>query len=73
MSLDYTKRLQELRTLKFMDRTDEPTIPSDSLMNKPRLKSKTPTRNPLEVFQEDAFYKLVKSNLKLKELQNDDV
>ena len=42
-----------------MDRIDEPTIPSDSLMNKPRLKNKTPTRNPLEVFQEDAFYKLV--------------
>jgi hypothetical protein len=73
MSLDYTKRLQELRTLKFMDRIDEPTIPSDSLMNKPRVKSKTPTRNPLEVFQEDAFYKVLDSNIRLKELQNDDV
>ncbi len=71
MSLDYVKRLRELRRLDYVE---EPTeINKDSLMQKPDNKTKEVDKNPIQKFQEDAFLHVMLINDRLKEASNDTV
>ena len=71
MSLEYVKRLRELRRLDYVE---EPTeINKDSLMQKPDNKTKEVDKNPIQKFQEDAFLHVMLINDRLKEASNDTV
>ncbi len=71
MSLEYVKRLRELRRLDYVE---EPTeINKDSLMQKPNNKTKEVDKNPIQKFQEDAFLHVMLINDRLKEASNDTV
>jgi hypothetical protein len=71
VSLDYVKRLRELRRLDYVE---EPTeINKDSLMQKPDNKTKEVDKNPIQKFQEDAFLHVMLINDRLKEASNDTV
>ncbi len=71
MSLEYVKRLRELRRLDYVE---EPTeINKDSLMQKPNNKIKEVDKNPIQKFQENAFLHVMLINDRLKEASNDTV
>jgi hypothetical protein len=71
VSLEYVKRLRELRRLDYVE---EPTeINKDSLMQKPDNKTKEVDKNPIQKFQEDAFLHVMLINDRLKEASNDTV
>tara|TARA_B100000287_G_C20374965_1_gene679240 strand:+ start:160 stop:375 length:216 start_codon:yes stop_codon:yes gene_type:complete len=71
VSLEYVKRLRELRRLDYVE---EPTeINKDSLMQKPNNKIKEVDKNPIQKFQENAFLHVMLINDRLKEASNDTV
>ena len=67
MSLQYEKRLLELRSGEYLNKTT-PTPPKDSLFNKPNKKEKVEEKPSLDTFQQDAFTNVVRKNLELKEM-----
>ena len=71
-SLQYEKRLLELRSGEYLNKTTD-TPPKDSLFNRPNKKEKVEEKPSLETFQQDAFTNIVRKNLKLKEMLNDPV
>lgn len=71
MSLEYVKRLRELRKLDYVEEPME--INENSLMQKPDNKTKKVDKNPTQKFQEDAFLHVMLINDRLKEASNDTV
>ena len=76
MSLDYKKRLLELR--RFAEQEFSPnsesisTEPKKPLVNKPKNKDDKPEYSPKEI-QEAAFLEVIVSNLNIKDGVNDSV
>ena len=75
MSLEYTKRLLELREYTMGILTEQITEENnvDSLVNKPKNKVEEEKENPLDKIQKSAFLEVVMSNLELKEQVDDSV
>lgn len=72
MSLDYVKRLKELRRLDYVEKPME--VNEKSLVKKPKdKKEKDVEKNPIQSFQERAFLQIMLSNDRLKRGQDDTV
>ena len=70
MSLDYEKRLKELRRLDFMDDYQNQTTQEkeDGFMKRRVVETETQDeKNPLQKFQENAFMQIMFLNRELKE------
>tara|TARA_R100001510_G_C7641398_1_gene198987 strand:+ start:755 stop:979 length:225 start_codon:yes stop_codon:yes gene_type:complete len=74
MSLEYTKRLLELRDYATKELTGQSTKEDSitSLVSKP-MEDDVEEINPLEKIQKSAFLEVVMSNLQIKEEINDSV
>jgi len=76
MSLDYTKRLMELRRLEYMEDyvNKEEEDETKGFMNRRKNKEEVEDdKNPLQKFQESAFLQIMLENKKLKEKMNEPV
>lgn len=77
MSLDYTKRLIELRRLEYMEdyaNKKEEGDGTKGFINRRNNEEKVDDdKNPLQKFQESAFLQIMLENKELKEKMNESV